>query len=198
MATVLLGNLPSSGSGDWRPGFSLLSVKTPIAPPSSVPLKAAFRRVVRTYFSFPGQLPGLCCPALGNPLVLLFGFFPGMPILQGRVWRLRNSGCACEEEAGLGEQPHCLCSAMCAKRFLAQLGASAAHPSADTLPLFLPAEPHILLSNNARINSKGLELHKVELVLRAREFSGQGLRLALAPNGCAINRTYQRSVHVSV
>lgn len=79
VVTVLLGSLPGSGSGDWRPGFSLLSVANPMAPPSSVPLKAAFLRVVRTYVSFPGQLPGLCCPALGNPLVFLFGFFPGMP-----------------------------------------------------------------------------------------------------------------------
>lgn len=198
MVTVLLGNLPGSGSGDWRPGFSLLSVATPIAPPSSVPLKAAFQRVVRTYFSFPGQLPGLCCPALGNPLVLLFGFFPGMPILQGRFWRLRNLGCACEEEAGLGEQPHCLCSAMCAKRFLASWEPLLLTPQLTRCLSCLPAEPHIFLSNDACINSKGLELHKVELVLRARKLSGQGLRLALAPNGCAINRTYQRSMHVSV
>lgn len=92
MVTVLLGSLPGSGSGDWRPGFSLLSVVTPIPPPPSISLKAAVLRVDRTYFSFLGQLPGSCCPALGNPLALLFGFFPGMPVLQGRFWRLGDLG----------------------------------------------------------------------------------------------------------
>lgn len=58
----------------------------------------------------------------------------------------------------------------------------------------LPAGPHILPSHNACNNSKGLELHKVELVLRAMA----GESLAHAPNGCAINRAYQRSMCVSV
>lgn len=101
MVTVPLGSLPGGKSGDQRPGFSArlgalpsaaLTAAPPPPSPPSMPFKAAFLRVVWTSFSFPGQLPGICCLALGNPLVLCFGFFPGMPALQRRYWRLRDLG----------------------------------------------------------------------------------------------------------
>lgn len=143
---------------------------------------------VWTSFSFPGRLPGICCFALGNTL----------------FWLLPRYACSLEEaletqglravpggrRLGSGSSHHCLCSAMCAERFRANWG-----PLLPTLPRTrhlscLPAGPHILPSNNACHHSEGLALHKVGLVLRATA----GESLAHAPNGCAINRGYQRNV----
>lgn len=98
------------------------------------------------------------------------------------------------EETGLREQlPLSLFNHVC-REVSGQLGASAASPSTDVLPLLPSCWATRPPSNNACHHSEGLELHKVGLVLRAMA----GESLAHAPNGCAINRTYQRNVCVSV
>lgn len=152
-------------------------------------------KAVRTSFSFPGQIPGICCLALGNPLVLVFGFFPGMPVLLRRFWRLRDLG-LCLWGGDWAQGAATIVSVRpCVQRGFWPTGGLCCPPFDLTCHLScLPAGPHILPSNNACNNSMGLELHKVGLVLKAVA----GESLAHAPNGCAINRAYQRSTCVSV
>lgn len=179
------------GSAHWRPGFSLLShshaTPTLTTPQSRIP------EGCQDLVLIPGAAPGPSLPCLGKAPCTSFWLLPRYACSPGGgSGGSGTQGCARKEAAGLREQPHCLCSAMCAKRFLANW-----EPLLLTLPLELPPLPSSwtthLPSDNACNNSKGLELHKVQLVLRARGLSDQGLGLVLAPNGCAINQTYQRS-----
>lgn len=69
--------------GSWPDlGHCLLQPSPPSPPKPTLDAPQGYiPEGVWTSFSFPGQLPGICCLALGNPLILCFGFFPGMPAL---------------------------------------------------------------------------------------------------------------------
>lgn len=146
-------------------------------------------------FLFPGAAPRNLLPCLRKSPYTLFWLLPRYACSPEEVLETQGlRAVPVGRRLGSGSSHHCLCSAMCAERFLANWG-----PLLPTLPLTrylscLPAGPHILPSNNACHHSEGLELHKVGLVLRAMA----GESLAHAPNGCAINRAYQRNVCVSV
>lgn len=134
---LTVGSLPGGGGGDWRPEFlarfgTPLSADTPTldAPQSCIP------ESVRTYFSFPGNSQGFAALPWGIPLYF-FWLLPRYACSPGEAletWRLRAVPVR-RRRLGSGSSHHCLCSAMCAKRFLANWGPLLAHPLADMVPL---------------------------------------------------------------
>lgn len=133
------------GSAPWRPGFSLLS-HSRATPTLSTP-QSRIPGGCQDLVLIPGAAPGPSLPCLGKAPCTSLWLLPRYACSPGGgSGDSGTQGCARKEAAGLREQPHCLCSAMCAKRFLANW-----EPLLLTLPFrwsclcCLPPGPHISL-----------------------------------------------------
>lgn len=173
--TVPLGSLPGGKSGDQRPGFwarlgALPSAALTAHPPKPTldALQGCIPEGCLDLFLLPGAAPRNLLPCLRKSPCTLFWLLPRYACSPEEVLETQGlRAVPVGRRLGSGSSHHCLCSAMCAERFLANWG-----PLLPTLPptrylSCLPAGPHILPSNNACHHSEGLELHKVGLVLRA-------------------------------